>query len=77
MSDVVRIVARGGEVVLVTEPAPEPRRGEVLVATQYSVISPGTDMMSQVVMAVPMLGLYIVSIAIAFIFQKKRIPATD
>ena len=42
-----------------------------------AVISPGTDMMSQIVMAVPMLGLYIVSIAIAFIFQKKRIPATD
>jgi threonine dehydrogenase-like Zn-dependent dehydrogenase len=43
MNDVTRIVARDGEVVLVTEPAPEPRRGEVLVATQYSVISPGTE----------------------------------
>jgi sec-independent protein translocase protein TatC len=42
-----------------------------------AVISPGTDMMSQLVMAVPMLGLYIVSIAIAFIFQKRRTPATD
>jgi sec-independent protein translocase protein TatC len=39
-----------------------------------AVISPGTDMMSQVVMAVPMLGLYIISIAIAFIFQKARKP---
>jgi NADPH:quinone reductase-like Zn-dependent oxidoreductase len=43
VSDITRIVARGGEVVLVTEPAPELRRGEVLVATQYSVISPGTE----------------------------------
>lgn len=43
MSDVTRIVARGGEVVLVTEPPPRLRRGEVLVATQYSVISPGTE----------------------------------
>jgi threonine dehydrogenase-like Zn-dependent dehydrogenase len=43
MSDVTRIVARGGEAVLVTEPPPEPRRGEVLVAVQYSVISPGTE----------------------------------
>jgi threonine dehydrogenase-like Zn-dependent dehydrogenase len=43
MTGVTRIVARGGEVVLVTEPAPEPRRGEVLVATRYSVISPGTE----------------------------------
>ena len=42
-----------------------------------AVISPGTDMMSQVVMAVPMLALYIISIGIAFVFQKKRIPATD
>jgi threonine dehydrogenase-like Zn-dependent dehydrogenase len=43
MSGVTRIVARGGAIALVTEPAPEPRRGEVLVATQYSVISPGTE----------------------------------
>lgn len=42
-----------------------------------AVISPGTDMMSQLVMAVPMLVLYILSIAIAFIFQKRRTPATD
>jgi sec-independent protein translocase protein TatC len=42
-----------------------------------AVISPGTDVMSQVVMAVPMLGLYVFSIAIAFIFQKRRKPATD
>ena len=40
-----------------------------------AVISPGTDMMSQIVMAVPMLGLYVISIAIAFIFQKRK-PAT-
>jgi sec-independent protein translocase protein TatC len=37
-----------------------------------AVISPGTDMMSQVMMAVPMLGLYIISIVIAFVFAKKR-----
>lgn len=43
MSGVRRIVARGGEVVVVTEPPPEPRRGEVLVATWFSVISPGTE----------------------------------
>jgi threonine dehydrogenase-like Zn-dependent dehydrogenase len=43
MSDITRIVARGGTIALVTEPPPAPRRGEVLVATQYSVISPGTE----------------------------------
>jgi threonine dehydrogenase-like Zn-dependent dehydrogenase len=40
---VTRIVARGGAIALVTEPPPGLRRGEVLVATQYSVISPGTE----------------------------------
>jgi sec-independent protein translocase protein TatC len=40
-----------------------------------AVISPGTDMMSQLIMAVPMLGLYIISIGVAAIFQKKRRPA--
>ena len=43
MSGVRRIVARGGTVAVVTEPPPELRRGEVLVATWYSVISPGTE----------------------------------
>jgi threonine dehydrogenase-like Zn-dependent dehydrogenase len=43
MSGFMRIVARAGQVVLVTESAPEPRRGEVQVATQFSVISPGTE----------------------------------
>lgn len=42
-----------------------------------AVISPGTDIPSQLVMAVPMLGLYVLSILIAFIFQKRRTPATD
>jgi sec-independent protein translocase protein TatC len=42
-----------------------------------AVISPGTDMTSQVVMAVPMLGLYGISIVIAFIFQKRRTPVAD
>jgi NADPH:quinone reductase-like Zn-dependent oxidoreductase len=43
MTGITRIVARGGEVALIREPPPEPRRGEVLVATEYSVISPGTE----------------------------------
>jgi sec-independent protein translocase protein TatC len=37
-----------------------------------AVVSPGTDMMSQVIMAVPMLGLYVISIAIAAIFGRKK-----
>jgi sec-independent protein translocase protein TatC len=42
-----------------------------------AVVSPGGDVPSQLVMAVPMLGLYILSIAIAFIFQKRRTPLAD
>jgi sec-independent protein translocase protein TatC len=37
-----------------------------------AIMSPGTDMMSQFIMAVPMLALYIISIAIAAIFGKKK-----
>ena len=42
-----------------------------------AVISPGTDMASQLVMAIPMVGLYLISTGIAFIFQKRRKPETD
>src|SRR5262249_41662575 len=42
-----------------------------------AVVSPGTDMMSQLIMAIPMLGLYAISILIAFVFQKRRTPATE
>ena len=41
-----------------------------------AVISPGTDMMSQVMMAAPMIVLYILSVGIAFVFQRRR-PAAD
>jgi sec-independent protein translocase protein TatC len=37
-----------------------------------AVISPGGDMMSQVMMAAPMIVLYILSIGIAFVFQRRR-----
>jgi sec-independent protein translocase protein TatC len=42
-----------------------------------AVISPGTDMMSQVMMAVPMLLLYLFSIGVAWVFGKKREPIAD
>ena len=34
-------------------------------------------MVSQVMMAAPMLLLYILSIGIAFIFQRRRLPDAD
>jgi sec-independent protein translocase protein TatC len=48
--------------------------GIVIVA---AVASPGTDAMSTIVFAVPMLALYVISIIVAFVFQKRRKPATD
>ena len=42
-----------------------------------AVVSPGTDMMSQLIMAVPMLALYVISIVIAAIFGKRRELAAD
>jgi threonine dehydrogenase-like Zn-dependent dehydrogenase len=40
---VIRVVARGGQVVVTDVPEPELRAGEILVQTRYSVISPGTE----------------------------------
>jgi sec-independent protein translocase protein TatC len=42
-----------------------------------AVVSPGTDMMSQLIMAIPMLGLYAVSIVIAAIFGKRASAETE
>jgi sec-independent protein translocase protein TatC len=42
-----------------------------------AIISPGTDIPSQLVMAVPMILLYGISIIVAFIFQKRRKPLDD
>lgn len=39
-----------------------------------AVITPSPDMASQVVVAVPMMGLYVISIAVAWLFGKKRAP---
>jgi len=37
-----------------------------------AVISPGTDMMSQLIMAVPMLALYMISVGVAALVGKRR-----
>ena len=38
-----RVVARGGQVEVISTPSPQLRSGEILVATEHSVISPGTE----------------------------------
>jgi sec-independent protein translocase protein TatC len=48
----------------------------LIITIVAAVVSPGTDAMSTVVFAVPMLGLYAISIVIAYVFQKRRKPAT-
>jgi sec-independent protein translocase protein TatC len=40
-----------------------------------AVITPSPDMASQCIVAVPMIGLYVISIAVAWLFGKKRAPA--
>ena len=42
-----------------------------------AVISPGTDIVSQCLMAGPMLALYGFSIVVAWVFAKKRDPEID
>jgi len=37
-----------------------------------AVITPSSDMASQAIVAVPMIGLYIISIGIAWMFGKKK-----
>jgi sec-independent protein translocase protein TatC len=37
-----------------------------------AVLTPGTDVVSQLMMAIPMLLLYMISIAIAWLFGKKK-----
>lgn len=48
----------------------------LIIAIVAAVVSPGTDMMSMLIMAIPMMGLYILSIAVAWMFGKKKQPAT-
>jgi sec-independent protein translocase protein TatC len=42
-----------------------------------AVITPSADMASQTIVAVPMVALYVISIAIAWIFGKKRTKTLD
>jgi sec-independent protein translocase protein TatC len=49
----------------------------LVIAIVAAVVSPGTDMMSMMIMADPMWGLYIISIAIAFIFGKRKKKPLD
>ncbi len=51
----------------------------LIITIIAAVVSPGTDAMSTIIYAVPMLALYMVSIVIAYVFQKRKrtVSATD
>jgi sec-independent protein translocase protein TatC len=41
------------------------------------IITPSGDMLTQTLFAAPMIGLYIISIGIAFVFGRRRKPAAE
>src|SRR5215831_20167338 len=44
----------------------------LIITIVAAVVSPGTDAMSTIIYAVPMLALYVVSMVIAYVFQKRK-----
>ena len=46
----------------------------LIIVILGAVLSPGGDIASQMILAGPMMVLYIISIGIAFVFQKRRKP---
>ena len=49
----------------------------LMIAIVGAVLSPGTDPVGQLALSVPMILLYVLSIALAWIFGKKRKPTED
>jgi sec-independent protein translocase protein TatC len=49
----------------------------LIIVILGAVLSPGGDIASQMILAGPMMVLYILSIGIAFVFQKRRKPDAD
>ena len=49
----------------------------LLIFIVAAIVSPGGDVMSQVILAGPMMLLYVLSIAMAAVFQRRRLPDAD
>jgi Sec-independent protein secretion pathway component TatC len=49
----------------------------LIIAIAGAVLSPGGDIASQMILSGPMMVLYILSIGIAYVFQKRKKPETD
>ena len=49
----------------------------LIIAIAGAILSPGGDIASQMILAGPMMALYIISIGVAWAFQKRRRPETE
>jgi sec-independent protein translocase protein TatC len=49
----------------------------LLIFIVAAVITPTGDMVTQTIFAAPMVGLYLLSIAIAWVFGRKRVESDD
>jgi sec-independent protein translocase protein TatC len=49
----------------------------LIIFVVAAVITPGPDIVSQALVAGPMIGLYVISIAIAWIFKRRRVPEAE
>jgi sec-independent protein translocase protein TatC len=49
----------------------------LIIVIVGAVLSPGTDPVGQLALSIPMIGLYVLSIGLAWMFGKKRKPAED
>jgi sec-independent protein translocase protein TatC len=49
----------------------------LIIAIAGAILSPGGDIASQMILAGPMMGLYVFSIGVAWVFQKRKRPETE
>ena len=49
----------------------------LIIAVAGAILSPGGDIASQMILAGPMMGLYVFSIGVAWVFQKRKRPETE
>jgi sec-independent protein translocase protein TatC len=49
----------------------------LIIVIAGAILSPGGDIASQMILAGPMMGLYVLSIGIAWVFQKRKRPEAE
>ena len=53
------------------------RYAVVIIFVVAAVLTPGPDVASQMLMAAPLMALYVLSIGVAFVFGRRKTPARD